>query len=450
MRKIGRYTVLGILGRGGMSTVYKVAMPYTGKIAALKLMTPPELLVDLLGLAELKDLFLGEATTMARLNHPHIADVWDVDQHDGMPFFIMEYFCNNLGTMMGEKDETDSSSRPIPLERIFRYGQEILDGLCCLHQAGIVHRDIKPFNILITNQDTIKIADFGLSKLHGEEISGPPQIKVGSPFYAAPEQQENPNEVDGRADLYSCGIMLYRMLYGVLPGQDRKTADPDLEQLTALWDAFLAQALAHGPAGRFQTARQMLTAFTKLRDEWNSRKVHFCQVFAPTYDEPQKPSSPVKLRHNALKVPPGKAREIFELDALLQPRNPLVNDFTENNDGTITDRSTNLLWQAAGSDYPLPWQQAQLYVDDLNRQRFAGRDNWRLPTVNELLSLVKPAGEAENICIEEVFDRSKPWLWSCDCRSAIASWYISMDMGFVAWQDHSCCYFVRAVSSVDG
>ncbi len=104
--------MLGILGRGGMSTVYKVAMPYTGKIVALKLMTPPELLVDLLGLAELKGLFLAEATTMAQLNHPHIADVWDVDEHRGMPFFIMEYFCNNLGTMIGEDDKAEKTFPP--------------------------------------------------------------------------------------------------------------------------------------------------------------------------------------------------------------------------------------------------------------------------------------------------------------------------------------------------
>lgn len=440
--------MLGILGRGGMSTVYKVAMPYTGKIVALKLMAPPELLIDLLGLTELKALFLSEATTMAQLNHPHIADVWDVDKHQGMPFFIMEYFCNNLGTMIGEDDKSEKSSRLLSLDRIFRYGGEILNGLCCLHLAGIVHRDIKPFNILITNQDSVKIADFGLSKLHGEEISGPPQIKVGSPFYAAPEQQENPNAVDGRADLYSCGIMLYRLLYGVLPGQARKEAHPDLEPFTALWDAFLDRALAHAPADRFQSAKEMLAAFERLRDDWSSQKVHFCRVFAPTYDEPERPTATLTLRHQAMKVSSGRARNIFGLDALMQPMTYLINDFTENDDGTITDHCTNLLWQVNGSDYPLPWQKTRSFIDGLNREHFAGRDNWRLPTVTELLSLVAPVGEAQDICTEEVFDRTKRWLWSCDRRSAGSSWYVSMDMGFVAWQDDSCCYYVRAVSSL--
>jgi len=448
MRKIGRYTVQGILGKGGMSTVYRVAMPITGKIAALKLMTPPELLIDILGLEKLKDLFLSEAIIMANLRHPHIADVWDVDEHRSMPFFIMEYFCNNLGIMIGEEDDAGKRSRLIGPDRIFRYGRQILDGLSCLHQVGIVHRDIKPFNILITDQDNIKIADFGLSKLHGEEAMGPPQVKVGSPYYAAPEQMNNPDRVDGRADLYSFGVSIHRMVYGTLPEQGKKEPEQDMVEFEALWDDFLEHATARKTADRFQSAAETLEAFLKLENQWRNQKTHFCQVFAPTFDEPEKPASSIQLRRTRLKVAPKSARNIFKLNALMQPISHIANDFSDAEEGTVLDRSTGLVWQLAGSDYPMSWHKAEEYILQLNNTHKGGRSNWRLPTVDELLSLVQPEGMMENICIDEIFERTKKWLWSCDCRSAVAAWYVSMDMGFVAWQDHSCCYFVRAVSSL--
>jgi serine/threonine protein kinase len=448
MRKIGRYTVQGILGKGGMSTVYKVAMPITGKIAALKLMTPPELLIDILSLEKLKDLFLSEAIIMANLRHPHIADVWDVDEYRSMPFFIMEYFCNNLGIMIGEEEEVERRSRLIDPNKIFRYGRQILDGLSCLHQAGIVHRDIKPYNILITDQDTVKIADFGLSKLHGEKATGPPQVKVGSPYYAAPEQRNNPERVDGRADLYSFGVMIHRMVYGALPEQGKKEPKPDMAEFVALWDDFLERAAARNTADRFQSAAEMLEAFLKLENHWQNQKVRFCQVFAPTFDEPEKPASPIKLRRTQLKVAPKSARGIFKLNGLMQPLSSLANDFSDAAEGTVLDRSTGLVWQLAGSDYPMTWHKAWEYILQLNNTNNGGRSNWRLPTVDELLSLVRQEGIMENICIDEIFDRTKKRLWSCDCRSAVAAWYVSMDMGFVAWQDHSCSYFVRPVSSL--
>ena len=225
MRKIGRYQIRGLLGRGGMSTVYKVAMPTTGRIVALKLLSPAQPLMDLLGEVELIRIFTAEAVTMAGLRHPHIADIRDFDKDDqGRPFYVMEYYCKNLGAMIGEHFRVEERSRIMEPDKVLHYGMQILDGLSCLHQAGIVHRDIKPYNILVTDQDSTKICDFGLSKLHGETRGRPRNLQVGSPFYAPPEQEQAPEEVDGRADLYSCAVMLYRMLTGALPDGKSKPA----------------------------------------------------------------------------------------------------------------------------------------------------------------------------------------------------------------------------------
>jgi serine/threonine protein kinase len=448
MKKIGKYQVCGLLGRGGMSSVYKVRMPVTGKIAAVKLLAPHPHLVALLGLEAIRARFMGEAITMARLRHPRIVDIWDLDEHEGRPFFLMEYYCNNLGLIMGEGYRVEDPSRQLSLDKAIHYGRQILEGLARLHQADIIHRDIKPYNVLVTDEDTVKITDFGLSRLRGEAFRGPSNLLVGSPYYAAPEQEKNADQADARADLYALGVILYRMLTGMLPGE----RPPPPSTLNAIldgdWDTFLARALEPHPAQRFCSAREMLGTLESLNSSWQARKLQVCQqqpVSLPGRAPP--PASRRPLRRQSIKVGPRQAQTAFAIDDLGRPRHYPAGDFYHNGDGSVTDRSSGLLWQQAGSDYPLPWKEALDYVHQLNRSGFAGRSQWRLPTVEELLSLVTEVPRAGDVCLEPIFDSTQRWLWSSDRRSFTAAWYVSVDMGFVSWQDFSCYYFVRAVCS---
>ena len=202
MRTIGKYQVIGLLGRGGMGRIFKVVHPVIGKIAALKLLDPNPLLMELVGAEKLRDMFVSEATTLAGLRHPNIASILEFDETDGKPFYLMDYYVNNLGVMIGESNRPDYPSRIISIEKAIYYIRQTLQGLDCLHHHDIIHRDIKPHNLLITDQDTVKICDFGLSKLRGEQFAGPPSLKVGSAWYAPPEQEEEPDAVDISADLY--------------------------------------------------------------------------------------------------------------------------------------------------------------------------------------------------------------------------------------------------------
>ena len=138
---------------------------------------------------------------------------------------------------------------------------------------------------------------------------------------------------------------------------------------------------------------------------------------------------------------------MFGTDARWRPIHHITNDFQVNADGTVSDKATGLIWQKAGSDYPVTWHEAHGYIQELNQKRFAGRADWRFPTVNELMSLLTEVPLASDLCIEPIFDQSKRWLWSSDRRSFVAAWYVSVDMGYISWQDFSCYYFVRAVSS---
>jgi serine/threonine-protein kinase len=401
-----------------------------------------------LGEDELRRLFVTEAVTMAGLRHPNIVDIWDFHESEDLTYFIMEYFCNNLGVIMGETYLVEEPCRIVSVDKTLHYTRQVLEGLSRLHQAGIIHRDIKPFNILVTDQDTAKITDFGLSKLRGEIFEGPQNLMVGSPYYAAPEQEEDPNTVDVRADLYPVGVMFYRMLTGALPidsYQKPSECNPDLD---ADWDDFLVKATATDRRSRFGTANQMLKALDALHVAWEEKKDKMCEM--PPEDLVSK-SAPTDSewapRRESVKVRPREARKVFGADDRWRPAQYVTNDFQVNGDGTVTDRATGLTWQQAGSDFPMTWHEARDYVETLNRKSFAGRESWRLPTVNELITLLTDVPRAGDLCIEPVFDQNERWLWSSDRRSFVAAWYVSADMGYISWQDFSCYYYVRAVCS---
>jgi serine/threonine-protein kinase len=451
MKYIGRYRIRGLLGRGGMSKVFKVELPIIGKIAALKVLDPTPELMNLMGMENIRKWFVSEAVTMANLRHPNIVAIWDFDESEGKPFYLMDFFFNNLGIMIGETYRTEMPSRIIRIDKAIHYMRQTLEGLAALHHAGIIHRDIKPFNILVTEQEIVKISDFGLSKLRGETFNGPANLKVGSPWYAAPEQETNPDQVDFSADLYSAGITLYRMLTGTLP--DNSTVAPSTlnADLNPNWDRFFKKATAPVRQRRFARAQDMLAQLDTLAAEWNEDKDNMCRL-RPVHTNPKTiRKSPLKItkpRKTPLKLHPDKAKAKFAADDYWRPLDYIQNDYVTDSAGIIKDRATDLLWQQSGSAYPLTWHQAHAYIKQLNLRRLGGTRTWRLPTVDELMTVLTPTPHGEDYCIEPIFDRKQKWLWSADRRSFIAAWYVSVDMGFIAWQDFSAHYYVRGVSSI--
>jgi serine/threonine-protein kinase len=453
MKKIGRYIVRGMLGCGGMGKVYKVELPAIGKIAALKLFNPDPLVVRLMGLEPLRTLFTSEAATIARLQHPNIVAIHDFDEEPGSTFFVMDFFSNNLGTMMGESYRVESPSRILNPDKAISYVRQTLEGLACLHDAGIIHRDIKPFNLLVTAHDVIKICDFGLSQLRGETFAGPKNLNVGSPCYAAPEQVADPDCCDAGADIYPVGVMLYRMLTGRLPadkgeepGYQRCSLwNPDLDEP---WDALIRRAIEPRPEARFSSADQMLCALQELETHWSIHKDKSCRMTPGALSGPPPDPNPPQIRHAPLKLRPSMAARQFKVDHLWRPQTYTRNSFEIHSNGTIADHATGLLWQRSGSRYPATRQRAAAYLENLNHRRFAERCDWRLPTINELITLLRPMHNAIDLCIAPQFDQRQRWLWSIDRRSYTAAYYVDMELGFVGWQDCSAPFYTRAVCSM--
>ena len=450
MKTIGKYIIRGLLGRGGMSKIYKVEHPVIGKIAALKYMDPDPLLVKLMGMESLRAMFVAEAVTMAGLRHPNIAEIFDFNEADGRPYYLMAYFVNNLRLMIGESNRPDEPSRPLRVDKALRYTRQTLQGLACLHYAGIVHRDIKPANLLITDQDSVKICDFGLSKLRGEKFAGPPSLKVGSAWYAPPEQETDPDRADVTADLFSVGITFYRLLTGVLPSGDYRSVAQFNSDLDETWDGFIRKAIARRAKDRFSSALEMMAVLENLARSWDADNERLCRLREAESDRqvPEAATVAVQLRSRCIKVDPKRAAESFPIDNLRRPRVYRPHNFEHAGDETVTDSTTRRMWQQSGSPFQLQWHKAWDYIERLNAERFAGHCGWRLPTIEELITLLRDIPRAGDDCIAPIFDQSRIWLWSCDRRSFTAAWYVSSDMGFVAWQDFTAYFFVRAVRSL--
>ena len=145
-----------------------------------------------------------------------------------------------------------------------------------------------------------------------------------------------------------------------------------------------------------------------------------------------------------------RAKFIFAIDECHRPQAYLENKLALAKNGVVVDKLTHLAWQQSGSASPVQWKQAKHYIDALNRQKVGGHENWRLPTINELLSLLNPPPPGEDFCFQSQFSSVQKWIWSGDTRSLRASWLVNLEMGFVMSSDVTDCFYVRAVRPLTG
>jgi serine/threonine protein kinase/HEAT repeat protein len=245
--------ILGLIGSGGMGAVYRARQRGLDRIVALKILPPG--IGDRPGFAER---FTREAQALAKLNHPGIVTIHDTGRANGLYFLLMEHVDGvNLRQLI-------ERGRISPREALAIVPM-VCDALQYAHDEGIVHRDIKPENILMDRQGRVKVADFGLAKLVGEEETGIPVGRgfftdvtaagelMGTPQYMAPEQIERPGEVDHRADIYSLGVVLYQMLTGELPTGEFEPPSRKVNVDVRLDEVFL-RALQRDPERRYQNA----------------------------------------------------------------------------------------------------------------------------------------------------------------------------------------------------
>jgi len=446
METVGRYTILGRLGRGGMSTVYKAMAPVTGRIVALKILRPrDDIFAELVGIKRLTEMFVEEARIMGEIDHEHVANILDCDVHEGAPFIVLEYFSHSIGDMIGEAYRVEDQSRRLSVQRSCLYLLQALKGLERLHFAGIVHRDIKPYNLMITSDDRVKIIDFGLSRVRGEEVMAIPGMQIGSPYYSAPEQAASPETADGRADLYSLGVMMYRMLTGRLVESRTTIERPSRlnSELDNSWDDFLLKTLAVQPAERYADATRMRVALEQLFGEWKSGSAGKCPL-----DGGQSPvirRNGVMLRREPCRIMYKDIRDTLGLDELFRPRCYHHHQLLVKSPLLLHDPATGLSWQRSGTGFTLNWRQAREYVDYLNTTVFAGRSGWRLPTTAELVTVLRSPTATRDFCIDPHFGSTLHWLWSADHCTKKAAWVADIVESYIGRLDMDGAASVCAV-----
>jgi predicted Ser/Thr protein kinase len=236
-QQLGRYRIEDKIGEGGMGSVYRATDTELHREVAIKVL-PPEVTAD----PERRQRFRQEALLAAALNHPNIATVYDVGEQDGVTFIVMEL-------VRGESLRRLLHAEPLDLERAVDIASGVAAGLAKAHREGVLHRDLKPDNVVLTNEGIPKILDFGLSKLIGDEVAADEPVLsemptvtahtspyitragqiVGTLAYMSPEQVQG-RPVDARTDIFSFGVLLYEMLSGKRPF----AGESNLDTVTAI------------------------------------------------------------------------------------------------------------------------------------------------------------------------------------------------------------------------
>lgn len=262
---LGKYRILERLGEGGMGAVYKARDELIDRIVAIKVLRP-----ELTGNAQLLERFRAEAVALARLNHPRIAILHGLEQNGSELYMVMEF----LPGVTIEKMIAQSGR--LEWRRAVELTVDILSALDHAHDMGVVHRDIKPANVMV-GQAGVKVMDFGIARITGRDRNTKVGHTVGTPVYMSPEQLRG-EEVDGRADIYAVGGMLYEMVTGSVTFEGESDYDLMMKQLnepppracavvpelpTALDDA-IQKSLAKRKEDRFNSAAAMLATLNAV------------------------------------------------------------------------------------------------------------------------------------------------------------------------------------------
>ncbi len=267
---LGRYEVLGELGQGAMGVVYKAKDPLIDRVVAIKTIN---LSLAMDEKEEYEGRFYQEAKAAGRLNHPNIVTIYDVGKSGNVAYIAMELLeGRELRDIMNE-------GALLPIDQVLNIVAQVAQGLAYAHEHGIVHRDVKPSNIMVIRDGHVKITDFGIARMASSSVRTQTGMVLGSPKYMSPEQVMG-KSIDQRSDIFSLGVMLYEMLTGQAPFDGENVNAIMYQTLNAvppppnmmnpaipeMVNFIVAKALAKGVEDRYQNAKDFAADLRTCRD----------------------------------------------------------------------------------------------------------------------------------------------------------------------------------------
>jgi len=295
---LGRYEIVAEIGKGAMGVVYRANDPMLNRTVAIKTINMAEAEAE--GVAEYEARFYTEAKAAGSLNHPNVIIIYDIGKSGNLVYMAMEYIEGR------ELRELLAEGKPMPVVQAVDIAAQVADGLAYAHQHQVVHRDVKPANILITPEGRAKIADFGIARMRTNESRTQTGVIMGSPKYISPEQVVG-KRADHRSDIFSLGVILYQALTGGTPfnGEglsalmyqitNHEPPPPSSinAQVPVMLDYIMAKVLAKTPESRYQSAADMANDLRECRVQIEGSRASAASLTATRPIPIMTPTAPV-------------------------------------------------------------------------------------------------------------------------------------------------------------
>jgi len=435
-----KYEVKKILGQGAMGVVLKVWDTLEDVFKAIKVV-PPQMAHDELSFKGLKK----EVNAASKVSHPNVIDVHSLEKWEGLYFIVMEYVeGKTLATLLAE-NETEK----LPEDLVMNYMKQVCDGLKEAHKKGVIHLDLKPQNIMVTNDGEIKILDFSISyqitksmtTLTGQNLS------AGTLPYMAPEQVSKKfGRVNEQTDIWGLGATMYHLLSGEVPFEtenqikDLEEEPYELEGVSAYIEAIVSGCMEKDRTKRYKKVSEIFAESSLIAFEKNTKN---SQEFVSRL--------PFPFMDISNKQAEFLIKEKNYSHSSLNINGEFINNYNQRtiyHDKVIIDEATGLMWHKSGSSYSMSWKNAIEWIKELNKKDYAGLNNWRFPTLDEGASLLENNKNKNGLFIDNLFAKEQKYIWTGDSSGSERMWSIGFLLGVVGWRNIDDSIFVRPVRNM--